>query len=598
MTEKSRKKSSSRSAKSALPRARVKGRAAVGTRTTARTRRVSTVDAQPASPNGAPVALDLAHAKRLLRAMSQELARHQKGLKQPGEPAPFFLSYLLHAKEGLSVWGRYGSVFRSEPARDADLYAEVRVGSPRLDNTIDGGITSDLAQRQSFNWIEGPEDLDPDVLRYAFWKLTQHKYDEALQEYYEKKKILVEQQLPQRGRAFSQEAALTHFDAVKPVVFPKKRWEAFVRETSGLFREYRFIQDPYVQIRGLNKVRIFVSSEGTRFICQDTYYEVSLQGWLLGPDGVHLESTRTFYGRDPESLPTRKALRETIAGMARELKELAIAKPLDPYAGPALLSGYATGLVFHEAIGHRLEGERMGSRSEGHTFAQKIGQRILPPGVDVVDDPTLARHNGVPLHGTYAIDDEGVRAQRAELVNDGILKSFIMSRQLTDGFTRSTGHGRHERYQDPMARMANLIVSARTGESWEDLKKKLCEETARRGLPYGIIIRGVSAGETRTDHYDFQAFKGTPTGVYTVDPKTGKETRVRDVTFIGTPLAVIQRIMGFGNEQDVDNSYCYAESGAVPVATVAPAMLVGELELQRASTRRYRKTRLALPPMK
>ena len=149
--------------------------------------------------------------------------------------------------------------------------------------------------------------------------------------------------------------------------------------------------------------------------------------------------------------------------MARELKELAIAKPLDPYAGPALLSGFATGLVFHEAIGHRLEGERMGSRSEGHTFAQKIGQRILPPGVDVVDDPTLARHNDVPLHGSYHIDDEGVPAQRAELVNDGILKSFIMSRQLTDGFTRSTGHGRHERYQDPMARMANLVVTARGG---------------------------------------------------------------------------------------------------------------------------------------
>lgn len=541
--------------------------------------------------------LDLPHAKRLLRAMQQELTRSKKGLKQRGEPTPFFLSYLLHAKEGLTVWGRYGSVFRSEPQRDADLYAEVRVGSHRLDNSIDGGITSDLAQRQSFNWIEGPEDLDPDVLRYALWKLTQHKYDEALQDFYEKKKILVEQHLPQRGNAFSVETPLVHFDAVRPVVFPKKRWEAFVRESGLMFRDYRFILDPYVQIRGVNKVRIFANSEGSRFICQDTYYETSLQGWLLGPEGVHLESTRTFYARDADALPTRAQVKAAIAGMARELKELAIAKPLDPYAGPALLSGFACGLVFHEAIGHRLEGERMGSRSEGHTFAQKIGQRILPAGVDVVDDPTLSHFNGTPLHGSYSVDDEGVKAQRAELVEDGVLKSFIVSRQLTDGFRRSTGHGRHERFQDPMARMANLIVSARNGHSWDDLKRLLCEETARRGLPYGIIIRGVTAGETRTDQYDFQAFKGVPTGVYTVDPKTGKETRVRDVTFIGTPLAVIQRILGFGNQADVDNSYCYAESGAVPVATVAPPMLVGELELQRASTRRYRPARLPLPPL-
>lgn len=542
--------------------------------------------------------VDLAHCKRLLRAMEQELARQVRGLRQPGEPPPFFLSYLVHAKEGLSVWGRYGSVFRSEPHRDSDLYAEVRIGSHRLDNMIDGGLTSDLAQRQSSNWIDGPEDLDPDVLRYALWRLTQHKYDESLQEYYEKKKILVEQHLAQRGKSFSVEPKLTHYDDVKPVVFPKARWEAFVRDTSALYRDYRFMLDPYVQIRGLNKVRIFVNSEGTRFICQDTFYEVSLQGWLLGPDGVHLESTRTFYGRDPHALPSRKQVAAAIEAMARELKELAIAKPLEPYAGPALLSGFASGLIFHEAIGHRLEGERMSSRSEGHTFASRLGQRVLPPGLDIVDDPTLSHYRDVPLHGSYSIDDEGVRAQRTVLVEDGVLKNFLMSRQLVDGAKRSNGHGRHERFQDPMARMANLIVSARETHSWEELKRKLCEETARRGLPYGLIIRGVSAGETRTDQYDFQAFKGVPTAVYTVDPKTGKETRVRDVTFIGTPLAVMQRILAFGDSTDVDNSYCYAESGAVPVATVAPSMLVGELELQRASTRRYRPPRLPFPPLR
>jgi TldD protein len=142
------------------------------------------------------------------------------------------------------------------------------------------------------------------------------------------------------------------------------------------------------------------------------------------------------------------------------------------------------------------------------------------------------------------------------------------------------------------------MVTARDGKSWDELKRELCEETLRRGLPYGILIRGVSAGETRTDQYDFQAFKGVPTAVYTVDPKTGKETRVRDVSFIGTPLAVMQRILSFGKDADVDNSYCFAESGAVPVTTVAPAMLVGELELQRASTRRYRPARLPMPPMK
>ncbi len=552
----------------------------------------------PKLPKVGPRQLDLAHSRTLLKAMEQELTRQMAGLRQPGEPNPFFMSYLLHAKEGLSVWGRYGSVFRSEPQRDTDLYAEVRVGSPRLDNTIDGGITADPTQRQSLNWVEGPEDLDPEVLRYALWKLTQHKYDEALQEYYEKKKILVEQKLPSGSRSFSSEPVLQHFDDVKPVVFPRARWERLVREIGKLFRSYRYMLDPYVQIRGLNKVRIFVNSEGTRFICQDTYYEMSLQAWLLCDDGVHLETTRTFYGRDPEALPSLAKVAEAVDSMAAELRDLKSSKPLEPYAGPALLSGFASGLIFHEAIGHRLEGERMGSRSEGHTFASKIGHRILPENVDVVDDPTLTHFAGVPLHGAYHIDDEGVAARPVQLVKDGVLKNFLMSRQLVEGGKQSNGHGRHERFQDPMARMANLIVNARETKSWDELKRMLCEETLKRGLPYGLIIRGVSAGETRTDQYDFQAFKGVPTAVYTVDPKTGKETRVRDVTFIGTPLAVIQRILGFGDTHDVDNSYCYAESGAVPVATVAPPMLVGELELQRATTRRYRAARLPMPPMR
>jgi predicted Zn-dependent protease len=542
--------------------------------------------------------LTKSRARDLVRAMQSEMRRQMKGLRQPGEPNPFYLSYLVHAKEALSVWGRYGAVFRSESSRDTDLYTEVRVGSHRIDNSIDGGLTSDLAQRTSFNWIEGPEDLDPEVLRYAFWKLTQHKYDEALQEYYEKKKILVEQRLPSSQKSFSVEPKVTHYDELEPVTFPKRRWQEFVRETSGMFRRHRFMLDPYVQIRGLNKVRLFVNSDGSSFICQDKYFEASLQAWLLGKDGVHVESTRTFYGRSHDSLPNKRQVERAIDEMAQDLKELSESEPLDPYAGPALLSGLASGLIFHEAIGHRLEGERMSSRSEGHTFASKVGQRILPEGVDVVDDPTLRAYGDVPLHGHYAIDDEGVRAQRVELVKDGVLKNFLMSRSLIDGSTHSNGHARHERFQDPMARMANLIVTARNTKSWDELKQMLCEETARRSLPYGLIVRGVSSGETRTDQYDFQAFKGVPTAVYTVDPKTGKETRVRDVNFIGTPLAVIQRILAFGRDNAVDNSYCFAESGAVPVATIAPPMLVGELELQRASTRRYRPARLAMPPMR
>lgn len=148
-----------------------------------------------------------------------------------------------------------------------------------------------------------------------------------------------------------------------------------------------------------------------------------------------------------------------------------------------------------------------------------------------------------------------------------------------------------------MARMANLIIEARDGKTREELEDGLCELVSQRSLPYGIVIEGVSEGETRTDRYDFQAFKGVPTAVYTLDPKTRRRTRVRDVSFIGTPLAAAQGIHALGRDRAIDNSYCWAESGGVPVATIAPSMLVDELELQRSTTKRFRAPLLNLPPL-
>ncbi len=542
--------------------------------------------------------IDINRCKDIQKTMDRELKRAMKGLHLSGHPRPYFLSYLLHYTEGLDVWGRYGSIFNSDSVRSCDLYAECRVGSYRLDQTIDGGLNADMGDRESYNWLVGPQDLNPEAMRYAFWKLTQLKYWEALQEYYEKKKILVEQHLRQDAPSFSKEQRHTHTAPIEPVKFSIKRWEDFVRKSSNLFKGHRSLVDPYVRIRGATRVRVFTNSEGSKFVCQEKYFETSVNAWFLTDKGVYLNASRNFYARDPSEIPKLSQVAHAIEEVAKDLHSLAKAEPMEPYAGPALLSGLATGLMFHEAIGHRLEGERMVSRSEGHTFASKIGKRILPKGVDLIDDPSLQTWEDNALYGHYEVDDEGVPTKPVKLVDNGVLKNFLMSRNPVPGFKHSNGHGRHERYHNPMARMANLIVQSKEKKTWDELKELLLKEVRDRQLPHGIIVKRVSSGETRTDHYDFQAFKGVPTEVYLVDGKTGKETRVRDVNFIGTPLAAIQRIKAFGEDYEVDNSYCFAESGSVPVATVAPSMLVEELELQRARTKYFRPPILSFPPMK
>jgi predicted Zn-dependent protease len=267
--------------------------------------------------------------------------------------------------------------------------------------------------------------------------------------------------------------------------------------------------------------------------------------------------------------------------MVVELLALRNAPVLDPYTGPALLAPEAAGVLFHEAVGHRLEGERQNDDKDGRTFKGQVGKPILPGFLTIVDDPTLARFGGVSLNGLYKYDDQGVPAQRTVLVDRGVLKTFLMSRAPVAGFARSNGHGRSSPGRDPVARMANLVVQSDRTLAPAKLKEALIAEARRQEKPFGLLIRDVTGGNTDTSGYAYQAFKGQPRLVYKVDAKTGEETLVRGVEIVGTPLTSLGKITATGDDPRVFDGYCGAESGFVPVSTVAPTVLIAEIELQR-----------------
>jgi TldD protein len=258
------------------------------------------------------------------------------------------------------------------------------------------------------------------------------------------------------------------------------------------------------------------------------------------------------------------------------------APAIDPYTGPAILEPAAAGVLLHEAVGHRLEGERQDEDGEGKTFRGQVGKQVLPPFITIADDPTLRQLKGEELNGFYLYDEEGVAAQRATLVENGVLRSYILSRHPVKGFLHSNGHGRSQGTRKPVARMANLIVESRKQMGDAELKKMLIAEAKRQGKPYGLIIRDITGGNTNTSTFGYQAFKGMPRMVYRVDVRDGKETLVRGVEIVGTPLSSINRIMATGKGYGVFNGFCGAESGNVPVSTVAPSTLLQEIELQRA----------------
>jgi predicted Zn-dependent protease len=257
----------------------------------------------------------------------------------------------------------------------------------------------------------------------------------------------------------------------------------------------------------------------------------------------------------------------------------------------------AAGVFFHETVGHRLEGERQNDEKEGRTFKGQVGRRVLPSFLSVIDDPTVRAGGDKPvsLNGWYSYDDEGVLARKVTLIDGGVLKDYLKSRTPITGSLRSNGHGRAEGTADPMGRMANLFLRSTKQVSIAKLKEMLLEEVRRQGKPFGLIIRDITGGSTNTSNFGYQAFKGQPRLVYRVDAKTGAETLVRGVEMVGTPLTTVSRIVATSDTEGVFNGFCGAESGFVPVSTVAPAVLMSEIELQRTQKAAERPPLLPAP---
>jgi len=497
------------------------------------------------------------------------------------------------------IEGRYGAVFDDVSKRDRNLFVDVRVGSYDLDSSgpeqqvfvLDGGDgPSWYAPR------DAPLDGDASALRNALWLATDERYKEALASYYKRRSRDVYRDADKdRAPSFSRETPVRHVDPPAPAPFDRERWKAVAREATALFRPHPAIFDSSVKIVAEKEIRWFASTEGNQLVTERAVYGLHVDAVTRAPDGQLLEDGWDYYAASEAELPSGEAVKGAVGKVIAELEALRTAPAIDPYTGPAILEPEAAGVLFHEAVGHRLEGERLEDDKDGQTYKGQVGQQVLPSFVTIVDDPTLPRAAGTSLNGTYAFDEQGVAAKRTVLVKDGKLVGYLLSRKPVKPFERSNGHGRSQGARAPVARMANLVVESSRQVPMAELKKRLMAEARRQGKPFGLVIRDITGGNTNTASYGYQAFKGTPRLVYRVDAKTGNEELVRGVELVGTPLASVNKLLATDDRPRVFNGYCGAESGYVPVSTVAPAVLVGEIELQRVARANERSPILPSP---
>jgi TldD protein len=518
----------------------------------------------------------------VLRAMELELERWMPVLTRQQPPA-YFISYTVTDQRQIEVQGSNGALLDSEDTHNRVLETDVRVGSYERDNTHSLGDRN--PSRSSAPRLVPLQD-DIGVLRRALWQATDQQYRRAAEAFIRVQtgtQVQVET-AESRTPDFSHESPHVFYGPLATVTADVRQWEDRVRHYTAEFSRSPAVMNSIATFTATATNQFQATSEGTRLQFGQTRYRLELFVQAKAPDGMDINRYANFDWTAPGQAPTDAQVLTTIRQLLREVEGLQKAPLVEPYAGPALLTGRAAAVFFHEVFGHRVEGFRQKQITEGQTFARKIGEMVMPSFISVYDDPTLDQLDGTVLLGHYPFDDEGVPAQRVVLVDHGVLKNFLMSRSPLPGFPHSNGHGRRQVGFTPVARQGNLIVTSERRVPMAELRRMLVAEIRRQGKPFGLLIDDIAGGFTFTGRGMPQAFQVQPLVVYKVYPDGRPDELVRGVDLVGTPLLALTKILATGDHEEVFNGFCGAESGSVPVAAVAPAMLLSELEVQKKET--------------
>ena len=534
-----------------------------------------------AAPASSP---DIVHADtRAVAILQSELQRNFQALKKQDAPA-YFISYTLHDTRSTRLGASFGALYRNDEARNRFATVEVRVGDYDLDNTHPiRGDSRAMGPRVSR--VALPLTDDDQSIRLALWRATDRTFKQASEALIRVKtnvaaKVKEEDPSPD----FSHEDPQAYTGDTASYSLDTKAWEARLRRISAPFAEDPLVFRSDVSLSVESHNRHYTNSEGSQVVTGEVACRLFIQAVTKADDGMELPLYQSYFASSPSGLPDEKQLIADARSMIDLLSRLRKAPLVDPYSGPAILSGRAAGVFFHEIFGHRVEANRQRNADDGQTFGSKVGQPVLPTFLSVMFDPTLRKLGNVELMGHYLYDDEGVKARRVTVVDKGILKTFLVDRAPVRGFVRSNGHGRAEPGFVPVSRQSNLTVESSHSVTSEKLLDMLRDEARRQGKPFGLLFDNIEGGFTNTGRGSANAFNVLPNVVFKIYTDASRQPElVRGVDLIGTPLSAFGRIVATGDKVDVFNGVCGAESGGVPVSASSPPLLVSEVEVQKKS---------------
>ncbi|MDY5488904.1 MAG: metallopeptidase TldD-related protein [Butyricimonas virosa] len=523
---------------------------------------------------------------KLLGLLKEELAQQMKELKGEEFP-PYHMNYRVIDVTSSVVSASFGALMNSQQYRSRTLVPQIRLGDEKLDNFRFNQMGAAMSRYQGPSVARLPldEENNEDAVRQAIWDEVNNRYKFAV-DMYQKTKAESSVNVEEEDKApyFSEAKVEKYYEAPLPaekMTIDMDQWADRMKEISAVFKNQPGIMKGDAIMIYTVERRYFVNNEGTEVVQNLPYARIMVFGETKADDGMELPLNLSYFAYDPADLPANDKIIADAKEMVKTLEALRVAPVVDPYTGPALLSGPASGVFFHEIFGHRIEGQRMKSENDGQTFKKMVGQLVLPADMHVYDDPTLRKYAGEDLNGFYKYDDQGVKAERVDVVVNGKLNDFLMTRTPIDGHPRTNGHARASDGFDPVSRQSNLVIETSNPKTPEELRQLLIEEVKKQGKEYGYFFKEVTSGFTFTGKGATNSFNVTPLEVYKVFADGRPDQLVRGVDLIGTPLSMFSNIIYAGNDARVFTGMCGAESGSIPVTAISPTILVNKVETQR-----------------
>ncbi|MBS1536407.1 MAG: TldD/PmbA family protein [Bacteroidetes bacterium] len=516
----------------------------------------------------------------VMRALKAELNRTMTDLQSQKNP-PYFLSYSVTETQTVRISASFGRIELDEAPKNRILDIDLRVGDYNVDNThIMRGSRFEFGG--AGRGVELPFSDDEQTLRSVIWANTDRQFKKAVERY---GKVLTNKAVKVKeedsSADFSFERPAHYSEPGATFVVDTSVWRERLKRLSAIFSSQQDIYQGKVYFQADILTKYFVSSEGTELQTSEPNVRVFAQAVTKSDDGMTLPLYRSYFAFTPERLPTEKEMEQDIRNMIAIGIKLRSAPLAETVSCPAILSGEASGVFFHEIFGHRVEGHRQKDPNSSQTFKSFVGKKILPDFIDVVFDPTLKTLAGKDIVGYFKYDDEGVLGQKVVAVKDGIFQNFLMSRSPIENFSSSNGHGRKQAGYKAVSRQSNLLVEAKKQVPFDSLKTMLRAECKKQNKEYGLYFVEISGGFTFTNRTIPNAFNVQPLVVYKIYADGRPDELVRGVDLIGTPLTTFNNIIAAANDLGIFNGVCGAESGGVPVSASSPSLLVSTIEVQK-----------------